>query len=332
MSLENSGTCGGGSSSGDVNNNIRELLLEIRSQRSEINSLKEEVRGASQSVASEVKNIRTVNDIRWRFEGNRLQFEFNSELEDSLKQTLWALENEKRAYALELLNGYCEKLKTRNKHIKIADFSEGGWETVRQYINNPLASDSDDESRLNRAESRAVSRKRVNRMSPRRRLQLLMVILTLLISVCGMVWLQRQAPFSHGFSQNHLGLGLVLFLDTQTQQINAVSSASDPALPAANQITSDATVHTPRVQFSNNLTYLARKEPGPLGDSPEFDIEDEYLESVVNNFDHDRFTEDYFEYEQGQKDIIFKYRLRKHIAFWRDRCKSIYFRHHFIWI
>ena len=107
-------------------------------------------------------------------------------------------------------------------------------------------------------------------------------------------------------------------MDTQTQQINAVSSASDPALPAANQITSDATVHTPRVQFSNNLTYHARNDPGPLGDSPEFDIEDEYLFSLVNDFDHDRFTKDYFEYEHGQKDIIVKNRLRKHIDFWRD--------------
>ena len=164
-SLENPGTCGGTSSSGDINNNIRELLLELRSQRSEINSLKEEVRGASQSVASEVKKIKTVNDIRWRFEGNRLQFEFNSELEDSLKQTLWALENEKREYALELLNGSCEKLKTRNKHIRIADSSEGGWETVRHYINYPLASDSDDESRLNRAESRAVKKKKSQQKS-----------------------------------------------------------------------------------------------------------------------------------------------------------------------
>ena len=55
-----------------------------------------------------------------------------------------------------------------------------------------------------------------------------------------------------------------------------------------------------------------------MGDSPEFDIEDEYLFSLVNDFDHDRFTEDYFEYEHGQKDIIVKNRLRKPIDFWRD--------------
>ena len=93
MSLENPGACGDSSSTGDINRNIRELLLEVRNQRSEINSLKEEVRGALQSVASEVKKIKSGNDIRWRFEGNRLQFEFNSKVADNLKQTLWGLEN-----------------------------------------------------------------------------------------------------------------------------------------------------------------------------------------------------------------------------------------------
>lgn len=47
-------------------------------------------------------------------------------------------------------------------------------------------------------------------------------------------------------------------------------------------------------------------------------MEDEYLFSHGNDFDHDRFTEDYFEYEQGQKDIIVKNRLRTHINFWRE--------------
>ena len=63
----------------------------MQNQRSGINSLKEEVRGSSQSVASEVKKIKSCNDICWRFEGNRLQFEFSSKVADSLTQTLWGL-------------------------------------------------------------------------------------------------------------------------------------------------------------------------------------------------------------------------------------------------
>lgn len=107
MPLENTEECGENLSSGDINSNIKELLLEIRSQRTEINSLKAEVRGASQS---EVKKIKTVKEIHWRFEGNRLQFELNGELEDSLKQTLWALQNGKRESSVNLFKESCEKL------------------------------------------------------------------------------------------------------------------------------------------------------------------------------------------------------------------------------
>ena len=157
MSIDNTDdTCSGG----DLNSNVRELLFELRSQKTEINLLKEEIRGSTLSVASEVKKLKTDKSIAWRFQGNRLQFEFNSEVEDNLKQVLWAIENGKKEYAVELINESCEKLKTRNKHIRIADSSEGGWETVNQYVVNPLADDSEDESRLNRAESRAVRKKK----------------------------------------------------------------------------------------------------------------------------------------------------------------------------
>ncbi|MES9971261.1 MAG: hypothetical protein ABW092_14610, partial [Candidatus Thiodiazotropha sp.] len=97
------------------------------------------------------------------------QFQFNSEIEDSLKQTLWAVENNKIDYVKECLNEATEKLKNRNKLIRIADSSEGGWETVRQYDVNPLADDSDDESRIRRAEARAVRKKKNKRPSKRSR-------------------------------------------------------------------------------------------------------------------------------------------------------------------
>jgi hypothetical protein len=134
-------------------------LYEIRGQKGELNALKSEVRDNAFAV-SEVKKLKTDNSIKWRFEGNKVQFEFNSTVEDNLKQALWAFNNGKLSCAKELVNETVEKLRVRNKLIQIADSSEGGWGTVREYENNPLASDSDDESRIVRADSRAVRKKR----------------------------------------------------------------------------------------------------------------------------------------------------------------------------
>ena len=46
-------------------------------------------------------------------------------------------------------------LGTRQKHIMVADRSDYGWATVQQYDINPLAMDSEDEKRLEKAEKEA---------------------------------------------------------------------------------------------------------------------------------------------------------------------------------
>ena len=147
----------------DLHSTLKELESELRGQKREISSLKEEVRGNSVTVSTEVKNLKTEKEINWRFEGNKLQFQFNSEIEDSIKQGLWAIENKKFDYAKECLESAWDKIKNRNKLIRIADSSERGWETVRQYDANPLAEDSDDESRLRRADARAVRKKEIQK-------------------------------------------------------------------------------------------------------------------------------------------------------------------------
>jgi len=43
-----------------------------------------------------------------------------------------------------------------NKLIHIGDSSTGGWEIVSQYEPNPVASDSEDESRIIKTENRAI--------------------------------------------------------------------------------------------------------------------------------------------------------------------------------
>ena len=81
-------------------------------------------------------------------------------MQDNIKQSQWALEKDKIEYLKELLQESDSKLKQRNKLIKIADSSEAGWETVRQYEANPIASDSEDENKIFKAESRAVPKRK----------------------------------------------------------------------------------------------------------------------------------------------------------------------------
>lgn len=143
-----------------LDSKLDEILAQLSSQKEDISNLKSELKQNTKAVSSEVKKIKSESDFSWKRQGNKIQFTFNSDLEDSLKQGIWAIQNGKTDYALELLSEALEKIKHRNKLIKVADSSEGGWETVKQYISNPLASDSEDEKKLQKADFRAQKKRK----------------------------------------------------------------------------------------------------------------------------------------------------------------------------
>ncbi|XP_053382012.1 uncharacterized protein LOC123541270 [Mercenaria mercenaria] len=134
---------------------LTEILQQLKEQRSEINSLREDVRGNNLNVANEVKKLKD-REINWKKRGNKINIEFNSEVADICTQISWAMSHSKLDYAEELLGEIGEKIKKRNKLIRIADTSEGGWQTVQQYESNPIASNSEDELKISKAENKAL--------------------------------------------------------------------------------------------------------------------------------------------------------------------------------
>ena len=66
MSYDNPGACNkylNNTGNTYINTNLRELLVELRSQKTESNSLKDKIRGNSLSVASEVKKLKKLTKV-----------------------------------------------------------------------------------------------------------------------------------------------------------------------------------------------------------------------------------------------------------------------------
>ena len=133
------------------NSKLDEILLECRNQKRVIAELQNEVR---------ISATKKTKIDSWKFKGNRMQYDFNEGLSKDMEQIAWAISSQKLHYTRKLLDDAKETLRKRNKLIRIADTSEGGWNTVDEYQVHPLASDSEDESKLIKAENRALRKKK----------------------------------------------------------------------------------------------------------------------------------------------------------------------------
>ena len=66
------------------------------------------------------------------------------------------MELKKISIAFALIDDSLKALSKRNKLIRIANKSDGGWNTVQEYLSNEVASDSEDEKRIRAADTRAL--------------------------------------------------------------------------------------------------------------------------------------------------------------------------------
>ena len=120
----------------------------------------------SQTVTETQKLKRAAEAEKLKLAGNKDQILFNSELSTAVDEVenLAAKDIPK---AHEKLAQLSKSLKLLQKIIKLADKSEAWWLTVKEYKAEELASNSEVEKRIRKAQKRAL-RKKISKMQLRR--------------------------------------------------------------------------------------------------------------------------------------------------------------------
>ena len=151
---------------------FRALMDKIKKSRTEVEErltssiadLKREVNSVQERTSQELALKINKSGYQFKKKSNEIQFHFNAGIEESIcaaKKELTRAspvdprEKEAVQKAGALLDEGLKALETRQKHIKVADRSDFGWSTVEHYESHPLAEDSDDEKKLEKAEKEA---------------------------------------------------------------------------------------------------------------------------------------------------------------------------------
>ena len=108
---------------------------------------------------------------KFKKRGNEEQHKHNVKVMAKLKEANEELEeNRIQGVRQKMSEGY-ELMKQRQKLIKLADSSVAGWRAVDEYVKNPIASDSEDEKRISKAQTRAERKVKDERLKRKRDLR-----------------------------------------------------------------------------------------------------------------------------------------------------------------
>jgi regulator of replication initiation timing len=142
-------------------------LQETKEVVKENSHLSLEVQRLKQKVENQMKLSSTGFD--WKQKGNRLQFEHNLIVVNTVTEAATALEYEDIEGAKKLLKKGIVGLFARNKLIKLVDKSEAGWAFATEYLDSDLADNSEDAKSIRHAEAAAVAKKKQYRSTDSRR-------------------------------------------------------------------------------------------------------------------------------------------------------------------
>ena len=123
--------------------------------------------GIEKKLQQPNKQAKMEDTFKFKQKGNRIQFEFNQQILQSVQNLASALNNGDTSKANDLCDDLTAKLKRRNKLIKMADRSVLGWDTVTEYEADPIASNSDDGKKIRQAENRALTKRKSKKPNKR---------------------------------------------------------------------------------------------------------------------------------------------------------------------
>ncbi|KAK3087671.1 hypothetical protein FSP39_008985 [Pinctada imbricata] len=120
----------------------------------------------------QLKRLQSLTNESYVFKrkGNEAQFKFNNEVKGRLDLADTCLKDNPEQgseKALSYISEGIELLNNRQKLVKLADMSDNGWRVVQEYETHQLASDSDDEKRIVKAEARAAKKVREEKSKKR---------------------------------------------------------------------------------------------------------------------------------------------------------------------
>ena len=132
------------------------LLDQLKVHTSELSSKFDKATNDAETALLVTKQLKAESELKFTHPGNERNYKFNLEIIDVLETASKSLHEQDTTKAVQLISQSVTSLKERNRKIRIADSSEGGWLTVKHYENNAVALDLEDDKKIRAAEREAV--------------------------------------------------------------------------------------------------------------------------------------------------------------------------------